>query len=333
MFFTRRDSDRRLRFFHPPREARSASSARASSRHSLTPNLSIPNRLPRTTSQTRIRTNERQSDAERVRFTRRGLAGFAAHGAARSRCSRGRRRVLRAQQRPEQQHLTLGRFGAPTPPGSRRGSRTRWRGRTACCPRSRAHTCSSATRRGPSRTTRSRWAGAAPRGAGAFGGLGNGSVGGGPGNGGLGAGSARSAGGSTRPSAEADGGPSARRCGRGHRRGDNRRRRREARANRAGAVGRARRARRARRAAGAGRRAERNGAGGSVAAAHVRLGDARAGCGGGEGRVLRGGGRRARKSASRSRRPSSPAASAAARPPRRFSRCSGRARRAPRALA
>ena len=96
MFFTRRDSDRRLRFFHPPREARSASSARASSRHSLTPNLSIPNRVPRTTSRTRIRTNERQSDAERVRFTRRGLAGFAAHGAGALRDAPGRRRVLRA---------------------------------------------------------------------------------------------------------------------------------------------------------------------------------------------------------------------------------------------
>ena len=158
MFFTRRDSDRRLRFFHPPREARSASSARASSRHSLTPNLSIPNRLPRTTSQTRIRTNERQSDAERVRFTRRGLAGFAAHGAGALRDAPGRRRVLRAAASgaaaPDARSVR-----APTPPGSRRGSRTRWRGRTACCPRSRAHTCSSATRRGPSRTTRSRWAG------------------------------------------------------------------------------------------------------------------------------------------------------------------------------
>ena len=150
MFFTRRDSDRRLRFFHPPREARSASSARASSRHSLTPNLSIPNRLPRTTSQTRIRTNERQSDAERVRFTRRGLAGFAAHGAGALRDAPGRRRVLRAAASraaaPDARW-----FGAPTPPGSRRGSRTRWRGRTACCPRSRAPRA--AQRRRASRTT------------------------------------------------------------------------------------------------------------------------------------------------------------------------------------
>ena len=322
MFFTRRDSDRRLRFFHPPREARSASSARASSRHSLTPNLSIPNRLPRTTSQTRIRTNERQSDAERVRFTRRGLAGFAAHGAGALRDAPGRRRVLRAAasgaaapdarsvrglRRRRVRGVALGLAGGAEQPAAHVHGLTRAAQRRGAALPEPPDPAGRGRRRGRRRVRRAgqrRFGGRAGQ---------------------------RRFGGRVRHGRRRRTGAHRRGAHRGHRRGAHRRRRRGPRQSARGAWARAR-ARRARRAAGAAggrahrrwrRRRSRPRTPRRCACRlrrRRRLGPTRR-------RARLGSPRQALRRAPRRRR------RRRRRPPRRFSRCSSRARRAPRALA